>query len=257
MFFRIEGILFLVAGLAALVIAIVKGGSIVLGFGIMGITFVIVGAVLVWYGGSGQRAAKLAATGLVGTATIISVRDTGVTVNQNPRVALQLQVALPGREPYTIEHKSTVSRLLTGRLAPGATFACAVDPNRPDKMVIDWQSPIGAGSLGVAGSPTPHTVSEMPAGQVGSAKELLATGQPGRARVAQTFETAIVTDDGDPVVGFVLDVTPADGRAPFQARIGHRVPKAMLARTVPGTSLSVRYDPDHPSQKVAIDWDAP
>ncbi|MBG0832442.1 hypothetical protein HS041_32570 [Planomonospora sp. ID67723] len=94
------------------------------------------------------------------------------------------------------------------------------------------------------------------AGEHLSAADLLARGVPGTALVLGTFGMdGMTADNGDPIVGFVLLVTPADGRLPYEVRLGHRVPAAHLHRTLPGTGLPVKIAAEDP-EKVAVDWDA-
>ncbi|GAA3441660.1 hypothetical protein Pve01_30190 [Planomonospora venezuelensis] len=89
-----------------------------------------------------------------------------------------------------------------------------------------------------------------------SAADLLARGVPGTALVLGTFSMdGMTAENGDPIVGFVLLVTPAGGRLPYEARLGHRVPAAHLHRTLPGTGLPVKIAAEDP-EKVAIDWEA-
>jgi putative oligomerization/nucleic acid binding protein len=45
-------------------------------------------------------------------AVVLSLTDTGMTINDNPRVKITLQVTPPdGAEPFVIERKATVSRV--------------------------------------------------------------------------------------------------------------------------------------------------
>jgi hypothetical protein len=84
----------------------------------------------------GQRAQHLMAHGVVGQGTITALRDTGMTVNDNPRIELDLTVTVPGREPYAVTHAQTISRLAIAGFQPGATVPVRVDPNDPAQMII-------------------------------------------------------------------------------------------------------------------------
>jgi hypothetical protein len=113
------------------------------GFLIAGVVFVLVGASLFAVGfmfsQSSSNAQRLQAVGIPGTATVISAQDTGMTINDNPRVNLTLQVAAGGNT-YQASTSVTVPRLQVGRLAPGSVLAIKVDPAKPSDMVIDWQA---------------------------------------------------------------------------------------------------------------------
>ncbi|MFB9877275.1 hypothetical protein ACFFMN_04965 [Planobispora siamensis] len=184
----------------------------------------------------------LLASGTSATAVVISMTDTGVTVNGLPLVAFELEVHRDGAVPYRLAHRETLPRLLVGAVLPGALLSVRIDPDAPHRVAVDWSRAPGYG----APEPGEHL----------SAAELIARGLPGAATVLGTFSMdGMTADNGDPIVGFVLRVTPDDGRAPYEVRIGHRVPVAHLHRTLPGTSLPVRIAAEDP-QKLAIDWDA-
>lgn len=87
---------------------------------------------------AGQAQAQhLMATGVVGHATIGAVRDTGMTVNDNPVVELDLQVTSPAAAgPYPVTHRQMISRLQVAQLLPGATVQVRVDPADPQALVL-------------------------------------------------------------------------------------------------------------------------
>ena len=59
-----------------------------------------------------KQAADLVETGLKGAGTVISVQDTGMTVNDNPRVKMVFRVEpLDGGAPFDAEKTRTVSRV--------------------------------------------------------------------------------------------------------------------------------------------------
>ena len=59
-----------------------------------------------------RQAANLLETGLKGAGTVISVQDTGMTVNDNPRVKMVFRVEpLDGGAPFDAEKTRTVSRV--------------------------------------------------------------------------------------------------------------------------------------------------
>lgn len=58
------------------------------------------------------KAADLMATGSKGVGTVVSVRDTGMTVNDNPRVEMVFRVEpLDGSPPFDAKKTTTVSRV--------------------------------------------------------------------------------------------------------------------------------------------------
>jgi hypothetical protein len=84
-----------------------------------------------------------------------------------------------------------------------------------------------------------------------TAREIRAIGVLAEATVVQIWDTG-VTVNHDPVVGFLLDVKPADGRPAFQAKTRALVSRLAVARVQPGATLRVTFDP-HDTTRVALD----
>jgi hypothetical protein len=78
---------------------------------------------------SARRAAYMNARGLDGTAVIVAVEETGVMVNDQPRLRLQLEVCVLGRPPYALTHVQIAALTELARLRPGSTVQVKVDPD--------------------------------------------------------------------------------------------------------------------------------
>lgn len=88
---------------------------------------------------SGVAAAReLQATGVAAEAEILSLWDTGITVNNDPVIGLKVRVRPKDGEPYeaTIA-KSLVSRLDVPRFQPGRVIPVRVDPHDPARVAVD------------------------------------------------------------------------------------------------------------------------
>jgi hypothetical protein len=243
--------------------------------------------------GMGSAAKLRESGGIAGRATIMSIGETGMTLgNLNAVFNLGLLVEVPGRPPYQVAVRQAVPRIALGMVAPGAVVAVWVDPADPNKVAVDFSmAPAGGGSPQVVSLPGTSGTAAVPgmgapAGygqpgdvnlnpsqlaaalaanpgaqvnvtnpQVSSAQAILDTGSPGRATVINTFDMNMTTPDGDPVVGYILNVQPADGRTPYQVTLGHRTPKTLARTPSPGTQLAVKISPSDPND-VAIDWSA-
>jgi hypothetical protein len=81
-------------------------------------------------------AQRLMASGRVGRAVVTARRDTGVVVNENPEVELELQVSVEGGPRYPVLHRQIISRLVTANFTPGATVPVRVDPIDPRRLLI-------------------------------------------------------------------------------------------------------------------------
>ena len=141
------------------------GGGMLLTGGILaatGIAMIVIGFVV------GRRAGavdQLLATGTPGTAQVTGVTQTGMYLNEQPQLDLQLMVTVAGRAPYPARHKSFVPLMLMSRVTSGQPLAVRVDPMDPQKVVVDWQntglygSPMGMPMAGAAQSATPGMTS--------------------------------------------------------------------------------------------------
>jgi hypothetical protein len=82
------------------------------------------------------RAQRLMADGQAGSAMITAIRDTGVTINDNPTVELDLSVVVDGAEPYAVTHRQTISRIAIPSFQPGATVPVRVDRADRQSLII-------------------------------------------------------------------------------------------------------------------------
>ena len=110
--------------------------------------FVVGGVALLVAQRAGRAVAKadrILATGLPGVGTVISVAQTGLQVNHQPEVVIEMTVAVDGREPYRATWKDIVPFILLARLDDPA-FAVRVDPADPQSIVIAWDEPVPGGA---------------------------------------------------------------------------------------------------------------
>ncbi len=82
------------------------------------------------------------------------------------------------------------------------------------------------------------------------AKELHGTGEAAEAVILDIWDTGM-TLGNDPVVGFILEVHPAQGEA-YQAKTKLVIPRLDVPRVQPGRTVAVRIDP-HDRSRVALD----
>jgi len=104
------------------------------------VTFAIIVAFYLNAARNRRRAQQfIQTTGRPARARILNVSDTGVTVNNNPRINMTIQVEAEGIEPYTITKSSTVSRLAIPRA--GEVYEAYYDPANLKRVVIQLGSP--------------------------------------------------------------------------------------------------------------------
>ena len=84
-----------------------------------------------------KRAEALMAVGTQGEATVLSLQDTGMFINNNPRVTLQLEIQMPYGAPYQITKTMTVPLIRLSQIQVGSKVQVMVDmsdPTNPDKV---------------------------------------------------------------------------------------------------------------------------
>ena len=87
---------------------------------------------------TGEREAnRIRSVGEKAQAVIVSIGDTGMTLNDDPIVSFILEVKRTGKESYRAETQGIVSRLHLSQVQPGAVIPVAVDPENPEKVAID------------------------------------------------------------------------------------------------------------------------
>jgi hypothetical protein len=215
-----------------------------------------------------KRKQRLEEAGVNGTGEIISVRDTGMTVNNNPRIGLTLRVTpTDGSAPFDLSKKQTVSRVAIPRA--GDAFVVRYDPDDHENWDIvggaqaadtadggQFLQDASAGQIAAAATAAPGEV------QRGSAAELLATGQRMTASVREFSPTGQTVGDvdptkpdpGDPLYVFKVEM-PTGGGTPIEATFINRVPESKVPTLALGEQLGVAVNPSNPTREVAIDWD--
>ena len=84
-----------------------------------------------------KKAEELMARGTQGEATILSLEDTGMRVNDNPRVKMDMEIRMPMRAPYQITKTVTIPLIRLSQVQSGAIVTVMVDmsdPTNPDKV---------------------------------------------------------------------------------------------------------------------------
>jgi hypothetical protein len=74
--------------------------------------------------------------GVTARARVLRVWDTGVTINDDPQIGLQLEVSPPGSSPFQVEAKTLVSRLQVALVQPGIEAEVLYDPQKPTRLRV-------------------------------------------------------------------------------------------------------------------------
>jgi hypothetical protein len=83
-------------------------------------------------------AAGAADTGVAATAIIAAVAQTGMTINSQPSLRIDLTVMPDGRPPYPATVTEVVQQIFLAKAVPGRSVPIRVDPQDPGSIWIDW-----------------------------------------------------------------------------------------------------------------------
>ncbi|HEX9375851.1 MAG TPA: hypothetical protein VGB19_06405 [Actinomycetota bacterium] len=70
-------------------------------------------------------------------------------------------VELPGKAPYTVTTKIPVPVMQSGWLMSGTVFEVIVDPDKPDRLAVDWNAPRQRGTLSQMMADNPMAAAAM------------------------------------------------------------------------------------------------
>jgi hypothetical protein len=109
------------------------------------LTAMAVVAALMFLLGAGVLAAAGPPPTIPAEVVIVSMKQTGTYVNNQPRVEFVLDVRPQSGATYRVTKKATVPLLALGSLGVGRGFnALVAGPDEPTDMDIDWDSPLPA-----------------------------------------------------------------------------------------------------------------
>ena len=103
-----------------------------MGTGFLVIPLAISFGILIWMLVKRKRIAELVATGKQGTAVVLDLSDTGVTINDDPRVKLLLEIHIPNYQPYQAQKTVTLPLIYLSQVQTGSTVNILADPAQPN-----------------------------------------------------------------------------------------------------------------------------
>lgn len=113
----------------------------------------------------------------------------------------------------------------------------------PKICMLILAAAVSAGCSGIVGKFSGRT----------EACAILAIGVPAPARIVRLVDTGTTIND-DPVVEFILEVSPDDAPA-YQASTRALVSRLDVPAIQPGTVVRVKYDPHEPARVALDSWD--
>jgi hypothetical protein len=177
-------------------------------------------------------------TGVSAPATILSVEDTGVTMNYSPQARLTLQVTPADRAPFQAVATTFIGRMQIGMIIPGATVMVRYDPNDISKVAIE--------SIGA-----PSSIQSAMLAQDQYYEQLRKTGEEAEAIILSVQDTGMRVEGGGSLRRFKFEVTSRfDGT--FEAETQAAIADVSRDKYSVGKKVYVRYDRANKGQ-VALD----
>lgn len=243
-----------------IVMGVLGSSGMLLTGAILGITGVLLALwARRWQKGFAE-AQRIKTTGVAGSARILGMRQTGVYMNEQPQVELNLEVTSSMQGPYQVVLKEYVPLMLLGTLSNGNPLPVKVDPANPNNVIIEWENAMSGGMAGapaMAGAPTTTPAnadsSQMdPKLRQAEKERLLASGIEGKATVISSKATGQTDSEGRPVYDLMLRIE-IPGQQPIQGPARAGVPPDRVDRLEAGDTVKIKADPASPSS-MTIDW---
>ncbi len=214
---------------------------------IFGGTFIIIYKFLL---GPSLLISRLEKNGIPAKATIKSVQDTGITINQNPEVKLVVEIKNTLGQTYTTTVLAMVSRIQPNAYQAGMVIPVKIDPNNEKKAIIDMSKQ--------AESPAPTKPTQAQTDAITKElnkleleqNEIRNTGASARAIIKTYNWLGINVNGNNPYVELDLEVLPDDKPA-FQGKTKCAIGELNVSKYQPGQQITVKYDPNDLS-KIAV-----
>jgi hypothetical protein len=193
--------------------------------------------------------------GLPGKATITEVKDTGVTINNNPQVKLMMEVKNSYGQKYNAQCRVLVSRINPNMFMPGMEIPVLIDPKNEQNVVIDYKAGNQHTTNAATASPLaqPNTAA-LEAALLQLQKDndaILQSGKPARAIIKKYTWLGAYINGNNPYAELELEVLPENAAA-FSGKARGAFSEASLPKYQPGCEIAVKYDL-YDNSKVAID----
>lgn len=209
----------------------------------MGVSFFVVGRVLKAMKGVG---ASDIPNGVSAPAMVVSLADTGVSINDNPQIQLQLQVHAPEGATFTASVSTFVSRVQTSAFQQGAIVHVRYNRDNPQQIAI-------VGPLGMVEPYAPPGADAVPAlvpllQRVIESQErtqALQQAPEAPATVRSARPLGLYCNGRNPLMAITVEVK-APGQAPYTAEATGVISQLSVDRYQPGSSIFVRTDPANP-----------
>ncbi|NOK62638.1 MAG: SHOCT domain-containing protein [Chloroflexi bacterium AL-W] len=103
----------------------------IMGGGFLAMSFIMLSGFVIVGNAKRKKLENLMENGQQGEAIIIGLEDTGVMINNNPRIKLSLEVQLEGHAPYQVQKTMVVPLIRLSQVQVGSKVPVLVDPSEP------------------------------------------------------------------------------------------------------------------------------
>jgi hypothetical protein len=192
----------------------------------------------------GSKKRKILENGVSARAVVIDVADTGMTVNDNPRVKLTLQVQPEGGAPFEASKKATVSRVAIPSV--GDQMWVRFDPADPTEVEFD-EAKVHEINATARAQMAQAAASAVP-------DDLMANGILGRGACVdvQQNPTGTLVD-----CNLTVGVRLVDGTPSYKTTCRVSLSPENAERMIPHQTLfTVRADPNN-HQRIALSLEEP
>lgn len=193
---------------------------------------------------------RLQKTGLPGKGRILEVKDTGVTINNNPQVKLILEVKNSLGQKYTAECRVLVSRINPGAYSPGMELPVKIDPNNEMNVVPDVSGTTASGST-LAATPNPEFMKAELEQMQKDNDAIMLSGKPARAIIKKMTPLGVQVNGNNPYVQLDLEVLP-DHSPAFSGTAKAVIAENSIHKYQAGSTVFVKYDL-YDNSKVVVD----
>jgi hypothetical protein len=194
---------------------------------------------------------RLTRIGIPAIARILQVRDTGITVNNQPQVKLIVEVKNSFGQRYEATLRTLVSRINPYVFQPGMEIPVLVDPKDEKQIIID---PNGENRRQQQQQSSAFSQNDLEAELAALKQEyesLMISGQRARALIKNNRWLGVYVNGQNPYTELEVEVLPDDKPA-FGATIKAVIAEISVEKYQPGKEVFVKYDIYNPT-RVTID----
>jgi citrate lyase gamma subunit len=196
------------------------------------------------------NANRLQKTGLTGTAKILEVKDTGVTINNNPQVKLTVEIKNSFGQRYTTAIKTLVSRINPFVYQPGMEVPVKIDPKNEQNVVIDYTRQQQSQPTTSFSQPDADVVKAELEQMQKEHEAISLSGRPAKAIIKKYTWLGINVNGNNPYAELEVQVIPESSPS-FSGKTRGVIAASSVNKYQPGCEIFVKYD-YYDNSKIAI-----